>query len=183
MLKQVVIGVVFIIALFLIVAAFQPGQFKIERTTLIHAAPQMIFAQIDDFHNWNRWSPWAKVGPQMKVIYSGKPLGIGAIYNWDGMDKVGAGRMEIMTSLPGKRVDIKMDFFRPFKGENLVEFVITPGPTLDTQSLSWAMSGPKPFMSKAMGLIFDLDKLVGDDFERGLQTLKQLCEASPLTTQ
>lgn len=167
----------------LIVAAFQPNQFRIERTVEIQSSPEKVFAEINDLHKWPAWSPWAKTDPEMKTDYSGTAQGIGAVYSWRGSAKVGAGRMKIMTSLPGKRVDLKIEFFEPFKAENVVEFVIVPGLDANSQNqtvgtkLTWAMSGPKPFVSRSMGIFMDFDKMIGTDFDKGLEALKIICES------
>ena len=182
-LKFTVSFFIFLILVVVVAAALQPNQFRIERTVDIESSSEKVFAKINDLHQWPAWSPWAKTDPEMKTDYSGTAQGIGAVYSWRGTAKVGAGRMEIMTSLPGKRVDLKIEFFEPFKAENLVEFLIVPSLNpagsknqMMSTKLTWAMSGPKPFMSRAMGLFMDFDKMVGTDFEKGLETLKKICE-------
>ena len=42
--------------------------------------------------------------------------------------------------------------------------------------VEWAMDGPMPFVSKVMCLFFNMDKMVGTDFEAGLASLKALAE-------
>ena len=174
---------IFFILAVVVAAALQPNQFRIERSVDIKSSSEKVFAEINDLHQWPAWSPWAKADPEMKTDYSGNARGIGAVYSWHGSAKVGAGRMEIMTSLPGKRVDLKIEFFEPFNAENLVEFLIVPNlspagaenQVMNTK-LTWAMSGPKPFLSRIMGLFMDFDTIIGTDFEKGLNTLKKICE-------
>jgi hypothetical protein len=38
------------------------------------------------------------------------------------------------------------------------------------------MDGPAPYISKVMGLIFNMDRLIGTDFETGLANLKAASE-------
>jgi len=40
------------------------------------------------------------------------------------------------------------------------------------------MQGPSPFVSKLMGLVFNMDRMIGQDFEAGLQNLKNLAETA-----
>jgi hypothetical protein len=40
------------------------------------------------------------------------------------------------------------------------------------------LHGPTPFMSKLVQVFFNMDKMVGKDFEDGLNNLKTLAEAS-----
>ena len=162
------------IAIVLAIAAGRPDRFRIERSTTITAPAESIFPLIADFHRWRSWSPYEDRDPAMHRTYNGAPQGQGAIYAWDGNKQIGSGRMEILEATPSSRITIKLDFFKPFKASNTAEFSFEPG-TAGTRVI-WAMHGTSPFMSKLMGLVFNMDKLVGKDFEVGLQKLKALAE-------
>jgi hypothetical protein len=165
------------IAALLAVASTRPPTFRIERSTRI-AAPMLQVAElIDDFREWKKWSPWENIDPTLQRTYSGADTGVGAIYEWDGQGKAGAGRMEITEMRAGSErglIAIKLDFLKPWKATNTAEFVMTP--TDAGTDLSWAMFGPSPFASKLMGVFIDLDKMVGKDFEAGLVALKRNAE-------
>src|SRR5215217_1936405 len=118
MLIKVLIVVAALIIIFLIVVALQPSAFRVVRTATIAAPPEAVFAQVNDFHKWEAWSPWAKLDPSMKQTYGGPPAGVGAVYEWSGNGQVGAGRMTITDSRPAELVGIRLEFFRPFKGTN-----------------------------------------------------------------
>lgn len=155
-------------------AATRPDTFSVERTTAIQAPPSEIFPLIHDFHSWASWSPYEKLDPLMKKTYSGAPSGKGAVYEWDGSSKAGAGRMEIIeVSVPSK-ILIKLDFSRPFKSSNTSEFTLVARDGVT--SITWAMHGPSPFFSKVIGMFMNMDTLVGRDFEMGLANLKTLAE-------
>lgn len=161
---------------FLIVAAYKPNTFRLQRSLTIKAAPETIYAHIDDFHKWSEWSPWDKLDPDMKRIYGGAASGTGATYAWSGNGKAGTGSMTIKEAEPASRLRIALDFEKPFKASNTAEFLFQAQG--DSTIVSWAMFGPSPFMSKVMGTIFNMDALVGKDFEKGLQSLKALSEAA-----
>src|SRR5882757_5021571 len=95
MLKLIGTVAVVAICVILILAAMKPSTFIVERSVSINALPDKIAPLIDDFHNWSIWSPWAKLDPTMKTVYSGAPSGVGSIYEWEGNSKVGKGRMEV----------------------------------------------------------------------------------------
>ena len=67
MLKKILIALAAIIAVFLIVVALQPSEFHVERTATITAPPATVFDQVNDFHKWDAWSPWAKLDPNAKI--------------------------------------------------------------------------------------------------------------------
>lgn len=161
--------------LFFVLLTGQPDEFKVVRSTTITAPPATVFEQVNDFHKWDDWSPWAKLDPACKNTFDGEAAGKGAKFAWDGNNKVGAGRMTIMDSQPPELICINLEFLRPFKTTNLTEFAFKAqsGQTLVT----WTMSGNTNFVCKIFGLFMDGDKMVGKDFEKGLASLKALSEA------
>jgi uncharacterized protein YndB with AHSA1/START domain len=170
----VVVLLVIVAAAVLGVAATKPDAFRVERTTSIKAPPEKIFALINDLHGWGAWSPYEKKDPAMKRTFSGAASGKGAVYEWDGDKNVGKGRMEITETSPPSRILIKLDFISPFEGHNTAEFTMKPSG--DATSVSWAMDGPAPFVSKVMQVFINLDSMIGKDFEEGLANLKTLAE-------
>jgi hypothetical protein len=175
-----VIAVIAIVAIAAVLAyaATRPDTFRIQRAASIQAPPEKIFPLIDDFRNWGSWSPWEKMDPALKRAYSGPASGKGAVYEWEGNNKVGKGRMEILEAPPPSKVTIKLDFLKPFEAHNTAEFTLTPrGGTTD---VTWAMHGPNLFIGKVMSLFFDMERMVGKDFETGLANLKAVAERPAL---
>jgi hypothetical protein len=172
-LKIIGIVVVLAIAVVLLLAAGQPETFKLERKVAIHAKPDKILPLLEDFHAWKVWSPWEDLDPTMKKTFSGPEKGLGAVYEWDGSGKVGAGRMEI-TAVQDSAVTLKLDFLKPFEAHNTTVFTLTP--TGENTEVTWVMSGPNRFLGKVIHVFFDMDKVVGKDFEKGLARLKAASE-------
>ena len=170
------IVVLLLIVAVLIIAAMRPDQFRIERSASIKAPPQRIFPFINDLQRWQSWSPYEKKDPAMQRTFEGPSSGPGAAYGWNGNKNIGSGRMEISESTPSSLVRLKLEFFTPFQASNTAEFVLEPQG--DTTRVIWAMQGRSPFMSKLMGVVFNIDKMVGKDFEEGLLNLRTLTERS-----
>jgi hypothetical protein len=168
----VIAGIVVLIA---VLAAMQPAEFRIARSATISAAAADVFAQVNDFHKWDAWSPWAKIDPTMKQVYEGAPAGTGAVYTWVGNSKVGEGTMTLTQSRPHDLITIKLEFRKPFKATNTAEFTFKPEGNQTV--VEWSMSGRKNFMFKAVGLFMNMDKLVGGEFEKGLANMKSVVEA------
>ena len=148
--------------------------FTVERSTTIAATPDRIFESLIDFHNWVDWSPWEGIDPNMARTYSGPDAGVGTVYEWEGIRKVGKGRMEITGADAPKDLEIKLDFIKPFKASNTTVFTLDA--IGDDTRLTWTMTGPKTLLSKIMGIFMSMDKLVGKDFEKGLAQLKTIAE-------
>lgn len=179
MLKRIALAVAIAITLFAIFVWTRPAEFTISRSIEISASPEGVFAILNDFHRWDEWSPWSRMDPNMKKDYSGSPLGEGARYAWRGNEKVGSGRMTITQSHPPMHLEIKLEFFAPFETTNRTEFHIDKTP--QGSRVTWTMSGHNNFVSKLFGLVMDMDKMVGKDFEKGLSNLKHLAEQSSST--
>lgn len=168
-------GLVVLVAALLVYATTRPDKFRVERTAGIKAPPDKIFALINDFQRWSAWSPYEKLDPAMRRTHSGTSSGRGAVYEWSGNGKAGAGRMEIVETSPPSRIIIMLDFIKPFEAHNTAEFTLVPNG--DATDVTWAIYGPSHFMTKVMGLFLNMDRLIGKDFEAGLANLKAVAEA------
>jgi hypothetical protein len=177
MILKILIAVAAILVVLVIVIATRPSEFRVERAATISAPAPVVFAQVNDFHKWEAWSPYAKRDPGMKKTFEGAPAGVGAIYTWSGNHEVGEGRTTIIESRPGELIRIKLEFVRPFAGTSTAEFTFKPEG--DRTAVTWALDGRNGFPAKAMGLVMNMDKMIGDDFEKGLAQIKAIAEATP----
>jgi Polyketide cyclase / dehydrase and lipid transport len=176
MLKKILIALAVIVALFIGVVAMQPSEFRIVRTATIAAPTPAVFAQVNDFHNWEAWSPWAKLDPAAKTTFEGAPAGAGAVFTWSGNDKVGEGRMTLTESRPADLVRIKVEFVRPFTGGNTTEFTFKPDG--NQTAVTWSVLGQNDFVGKALCMFMNMEKMLGGDLEKGLAQMKSVAEAA-----
>jgi hypothetical protein len=174
MLQTLAFGLAGVVVLILVVAALKPARYEVRRSTVIGAPPQRVFPHISDFRKWRGWSPWEGLDPDLRRTYQGPETGKGAIYSWDGNKQAGAGRMEITEASPSSRVTIALDFTRPFQTRNTTEFDLAPRG--DSTDVTWTMHGPQPFVFRVVTVFMSMDKLVGKDFEKGLEGLKRVVE-------
>jgi len=174
MLTTVIVIIALAITAVLGLAAMKSDVFRVRRETDIAAPREKIFALLNDFQQWALWSPWEKMDPAMTRVHSGAASGEGAIYAWKGNKKVGQGRMEIIEATPPERLAIKLDFLKPFEAHNTTVFTLEErgGST----HVAWDMHGPASFMVKLMHLFFNMDKMAGKDFEKGLANMKAVAE-------
>ena len=122
MLKKILLILAAIIVIVLVAALFQPAEFRVTRSATIAAPAATVFAEINDFHRWQAWSPWEKLDPTMKRTFEGPASGVGASYGWEGNSDVGAGRMTISESKPAEIIRIKLEFLKPMQATNLTTF-------------------------------------------------------------
>lgn len=150
--------------------------YKIERSTSINARPELVYARIADFHGWTEWSPWEDLDPDLQRTYTGSESGTGAIYGWSGNRKAGQGRMEITEASEASKIQIALDFLKPFKLSSITTFDLKQDG--ETTQVTWTMAGPRTAMLKVIGFFRSMDKMIGPDLERGLERLKAVSESS-----
>lgn len=167
------LAIVFLlVAIVLCIGFSRPSTFRVQRDITIDASPTAAYAVLSDFHRSEHWSPWEDKDPNMKRIFGGATSGKGATYEWDGDKNVGHGKQEIIEAIPSSKVVVKLDFYRPFRGTNTVEFLMES--TGDSTRVQWIMYGPLNFIVRV--LCFNMDKMIGGDFEKGLANLKAYLE-------
>ncbi len=162
--------ILLVVLTIIVVASRKPDSFTISRDGVIDAAPEAVFAVLQDFHQWTHFSPWEAMDPNMARTFSGADQGVGAGYAWSGNKKVGRGSMLITAAEAGKSLLLDLNFEAPMKANNTTRFTLRPEGS--GTHLTWSMSGRNAFMNKLFGMVVNIDKLVGKDFERGINTLR-----------
>jgi uncharacterized protein YndB with AHSA1/START domain len=176
MLKKILIALLAVIAIFLIVVALQPSEFHVERTATMAAPAATVFDQVNDFHKWDAWSPWAKLDTNAKIAFEGPPSGAGTIMTWAGNNQVGEGKMTLTESKPGELVKINVDFVRPFEGSSTSQFAFKPDG--DQTAVAWTMESHHNFLAKAMCLVFNGKKMMQGEMDKGLANMKSVVEGT-----
>ncbi|WP_161893857.1 SRPBCC family protein [Gordonia spumicola] len=141
--------------------------FSNSRSVVIPASAATIHPLINDLRQWQRWSPWEGLDPALRRTYSGAESGVGAVYEWVGNSKAGAGSMTI-TSSTADRIVIDLLFTAPFAAKNVATFELSPEG--DGTRVTWTMSGSRNLLMSIAGTLF-FDKAIGKDFEKGLSAL------------
>ncbi len=170
-----ILVVVVLLGGFLGITALLPEQFLVERDTRIAAPIELVFSQVADLEAWQHWNPWKQLDPRMEVEYGPVRSGPGAWYRWRS-SVVGDGSLLITHALPPRQVFFEMRF------EGYEDLPTTSSLTLSPRedgatAVVWVFSGSASgqFFARWMSVV--ADKLVGASYERGLQALKERCEA------
>lgn len=178
MVIMIIVAIVFgLIAVVVILAALRPDTFEYRRSRVLDATPEAIMAELDDFRRWTRWSPWEGLDPALQRTYGPIARGPGATYAWKGNRKAGAGQMTITGLEPAHKMTPQLEFTAPFKAVNTTEF------TLDADHagtrVTWTMRGKNTFVGKLFSLVFNMEKFIGKDFDRGLEALGRAVSTHP----
>jgi Polyketide cyclase / dehydrase and lipid transport len=177
MIQIIFIFLAAIVVVFAGFVAMQPSRFRITRKATISASAPAVFAQVNDFHKWESWSPWEKIDPALKRTYEGAAAGTGAIYSWAGNNQVGEGRVTIIESRPSDLIRIKLEFMKPLAATHAAEFTFEPEG--DQTAVTWSMAGENKFIAKGISLLMNMDKMIGGQFEQGLAQMRSVVEATP----
>jgi uncharacterized protein YndB with AHSA1/START domain len=158
----------------LVFAAAKPDTFRIQRSITINAPAERVFALIDDFHQWPRWAPQDREDATMRRSYGLQSSGVGAVSQWTSNGSAGAGEMAIAASVPNSRIDITVDWIKPFKVKNTHEFEIVP--VGQRVRVTWNAEGSNLYMMKIMEVFVGINGLMGKHFDIGLKNLKAAAE-------
>jgi hypothetical protein len=152
------------------------GRYVVERERHVEAPPELVRERIVDLRRWSSWSPWEGLDPDLDRTYGGPSSGVGSWYAWDGNRKAGKGRMEIVGA-DEREITIDLRFVKPFRSHSTTRFVLVPEG--EGTGVTWAMTVPITLMTRVMGLVgFSMDRMIGPDFDKGLDRLKAESEAS-----
>ncbi len=177
MLKAILIAIAAVILAFAGYVALQPAVSTIARSAVIAAPAAQIFPHVNNLRNWDGWSPWAKLDPNAKTGFEGPDSGVGAIFKWSGNDQIGEGGMAIVESAPDKHIKYRIDFTKPFVDTSFANFIFAPEG--EGTRVTWSMTSEQPFFTRAMRILFRMDKQIAAMFDKGLANLAKVSGAPP----
>lgn len=171
----VVLGIIVAIAAAVVVGGFLlPSEQFVSRSVVVEADQTEVFALVNNYRQFNRWSPWAAKDPDTKYEFSGPDSGVGAKMSWQSENpNVGSGSQEIIEVEPGSRVRTRLTF-EGFDSASYATFRLEPADT--GTRVTWEFEANlDSLIGRYMGLM--MDKWVGADYEQGLARLKEIAEA------
>lgn len=168
-----------LVGLFLVVAAFLPGSYTVERSIEIARPPALVYSQVTDYNAWLEWSPWPKMDPAAEHSVTGTPATVGMHWSWVG-DELGVGAMTIEALEPNRSLHSKLEFKEPM--QSVADDYVELEPTSDGGTrVTWRNTGELPYpVARYFGLT--LDGMLGPQYEDGLASLKELCERMEVPT-
>jgi effector-binding domain-containing protein len=164
-----------LVVLIIVLGLIAPKKYEVERSVIINAPNEMVFNHVVKFRNWNAWSPWAERDSTMTYTVEGKDGEEGAVYKWVGDAKItGTGEITNTGVKPNEEMVYHLHFILPFEDQSdgYTRVADVEGGT----KVSWGMYGKNAFPMNIMFLFMSMEKMMGPDFERGLELLKGICE-------
>lgn len=165
--------VLLLAAIFIAIAYFLPRTVIVERSAQIEAPTKLVYSQVIDLHQWDNWSMWNQLDPDMEIEYHNNGVGQGSGYSWQSKNKnVGNGTLKIISAARFDSIHVDLEFDGQGASKSAYYFKETDGQT----DLRWTFSfdvGNNPLM-RWMGLM--IKKSVGKAYETGLSNLNAHCK-------
>ena len=180
--KKLGMFAMFLFFAFVVTGYMLPTHAYVERSLSIDRPASLLFGIVNDYRNFEQWSPWVERDPNADWVISGPSSGVGARLSWSGEPHlVGSGWQQITASQPYRQIDVDLDFDSQGIGHSRFIFVEEGGATRVTWSfetdLTEGLNFFDGFMARYFGLLFD--RWIGNDYEKGLASLKQFAESQP----
>ncbi|MDY0086613.1 MAG: SRPBCC family protein [Bacteroidales bacterium] len=176
LLKKIILVIVAIILIFLVIALFVDRNYSVERNVIINKPIAEVFDYVRYLKNQDNFSKWAMMDPEMQKWYRGTDGQPGFVSAWKSEKKnVGAGEQEILRIEEDKRIDYELRFLEPFESTQQAYITTTAIDSMQTR-VAWGFNGHMAYPSNLMLLFMDFEEIVGDDFQTGLDKLKNELE-------
>ncbi len=173
-LKKILIGLAILIALILVVALFIKKDYILEREIVINKPTQEVYDYVKYLKNQDNYSSWNMIDPTMTHSYQGTDGTVGFISAWESK-KMGNGEQEIKQLTDGARVDTELRFKGAFA--SVAPVYMTTVSVSDTQTkVKWGMTGHMAYPMNFMRVFMDMDKIIGNEYAKGLSNLKATLE-------
>ncbi|MRX41622.1 polyketide cyclase [Flavobacterium sp. LC2016-23] len=175
-LKKILVALILLISIVLIAAYFMPKNYAVAREITINKPADSIFNYVRYLKNQSKFSVWANIDPKMKSTYKGTDGKVGAISAWESKVKeVGVGEQEITKITEGKRLDFDLRFKEPMN-DTAVGFMSTEATASNQTKVKWGIEGVIPYPMNIMLPMMNMDKMIGNDLQKGLENLKAKME-------
>ena len=93
-----------------VVGLILPRHVQVKRSIAIDRPASLVYAVVNSFVLFPKWSPWQDLDPNMTQTTQGPRDGVGAKLLWKGNDKVGSGTQTITASTPNQSIASDLDF-------------------------------------------------------------------------
>lgn len=175
--KKLLKLLLFLVVLVLTLSAFVDGRYAVQREVTIVASKSKVYQYVKFIKNQAYYSKWQKMDPHMKRIYKGEDGTVGFVARWESeKENVGVGEQEITRLEPNCRIETELRFEKPFEQTDCAFFSFEDEGDFETKVV-WGFTGEFKYPMNLMIFFIDLDKMVGDDLQHGLNNLKDILES------
>lgn len=173
--------IVFVIIVGAVLMFVMPTKVHVQRSIAINAPSSVVYKHISQLKNFNDWTVWGKRDSTNQYTYEGTDGSVGAVSNWKGDPKnAGEGSMKIMELDPNRSAKYHMTFIKPRASEADSYINLQDSSTVTQATWGFDIQTPRPW--NIFNLFYNMDKMLGKDFDEGLANLKQASEKDAAAT-
>jgi len=158
--------------------AWAKKRYDISRTMVINSPRDVVFSNVRQLKKHPLWVPWFSKYPGAILKFKGDDGQPGAAIYWKSKNnEIGEGTQKIIKVKHPRVFETRVLFVKPIKVSLLTYFAVKelePGKS----KVVWGIRGNLPFPLSVISLFYSPDKLMGNDLEKGLISLKTRMEKS-----
>lgn len=174
--KKIVLGILGVILLLLVIGIFIKKDYSAEREVVINKPLAEVFTYVKFLKNQNNYSVWSLRDPNAQMEYQGEDGTVGFVSCWHSKDKhVGVGEQEIKGMTPSQRIDYELRFKEPMESTGYA-YMSTDSIAPNQTRVKWGFNGKMCYPMNLMLPVMNMDKMLGDDLQTGLDNLKMVLE-------
>ncbi len=166
-----------LLVIILVLGIAAPKSYHVERSVVVPLPAHQVFEHIQYWRNWQAWSPWAETDSTIRVTIAGIDGEVGSKFQWDGR-QAGRGEMIATKIEKDKELAYHLRFIKPWESES--DGYLRLATMGDSTRITWAFYGKSPFPWNVISLFLSMDRMIGKDFERGLERLKSILESQSI---
>ena len=172
-----IVGIIILVLIVVVLVAglIAPKKYHLEREITINAPREKVWPQVSSLPNTHKWNPWVEQDPNIKVSFEGQEGTVGSGYKWES-EKVGTGHQTITKLEQPGRVESHIHFIKPFEGE--ADVFIDLKEAGNATKVTWGFSTEYSYPMNAMLLVMNMDKMMGEAYDKGLANLKRISESN-----
>ncbi len=175
-LKSILLAVAALVAITLVVALFIDQDYHVEREIVIDQPKEEVFNYVKYLKNQDNYSKWATMDSEMKKTYTGTDGTVGFVSRWESTnEEVGVGEQEIKGITEGEKLDFELRFYEPFEATDKA-FMTTESLSDNSTKVKWGFNGKMAYPMNLMLLFINMEEMLGNDLQQGLDNLKTVLE-------
>ncbi|MCM4156493.1 SRPBCC family protein [Gramella sp. AN32] len=169
--------IIAVITFFAFLHAWAKKEYDISRTVVINKPREEVYNFVRQLKNQPYWNPWFERDHHAIMKYKGQDGKVDSSFYWKGNSKVGEGIQRIIKAKQGRILETRLLFIKPVKVNVLTYFGIKDIEPEKTKMV-WGAKGNLAFPLTILSIIYSPEKLLGENFEKGLRNLKTILESN-----
>lgn len=136
----------------------------------------LFFDYVKHLNNQTQYSIWSMRDPNAKTATKGVDGTVGFTASWESKNsQVGKGEQEIIGLEQDKKIDLRLQFYKPFNCAASANFV-TADLGNNSTNVAWTFNGSMPYPFNIMRVFTSIDNMIGKDLQDGLNNIKAILE-------